>query len=473
MNRFLQKVMTVGTGACLVLSLLSVSALADEPAAQTTTDETAPAAETVSAPAETATPAETAETVRFFISLSGEIYDTTGNIQSRNSAWFSGAVAETSISGLAENHGYKLAGAADDVSGTDVSIRTSTDYSISAFPADDAVFAAIQNDQKAKKGFADKLSEVNGTNYDIKWYVVKKENDCWHIDGALVKKDPSYGVSYQYVSGTEGKELPAALTTEKIPVDNRMFHAGETVSLFEMAPAAGTVYQVRENGSVTGFWTLEKWVPASTTMVAGGVTFTGTWVYSANPQHTVTVQYYLDGQKNTAVSALTGYEGSAYMVDAALTSGKTFDGYTYASLDGETSGTLTGDKTVNVYFVKTPAAVVPVAPESTAVPMQPATEITDSATPLTPADAAAPVNSADSAATIGDSSTPLSDVPGAGTSSDTVNAAASESSKNISGDAVPMAQAPKTGDSLLAVLLTAAASLGGILVLTGKRRENA
>lgn len=100
-----------------------------------------------------------------------------------------------------------------------------------------------------------------------------------------------------FVSGTEGIDLPSEITADSIPSDNRVFHAGERVTLFDMAPAAGTVYRVKENNRVTGFWTLESWVPESAAMVAGGVTFIGTWVYPANSQHTVPVNYYLDGKK--------------------------------------------------------------------------------------------------------------------------------------------------------------------------------
>lgn len=199
MEHKFQKILTFSITICMVLGRLSASALAADgsarssgsaveqqaasqiPAAVTEGSSASSGTEKAVAPeaivSETAhpadraasdpTPVETPETLRFFISLSGDIYDTTGNIKSRSTSCFSGTLAETTVSGLA-NSGYTIAD----------------------FPADDGVFAAIQNDQKANFYFKEKLAEVTAENYDMKWYVLKKEGDCWHIDGVLVKKFP-------------------------------------------------------------------------------------------------------------------------------------------------------------------------------------------------------------------------------------------------------------------------------------------
>ena len=48
------------------------------------------------------------------------------------------------------------------------------------------------------KAYADKLSidgqklnaeDLNSENYEIRWYVFKLENECWHVDGKLVRKE--------------------------------------------------------------------------------------------------------------------------------------------------------------------------------------------------------------------------------------------------------------------------------------------
>ena len=151
---------------------------------------------------------------------------------------------------------------------------------------------------------------------------------------------------------------------------------------------------------------------------------------------------------------LTDYEGSAYSVDTALSSGKTFDGYTFDTLKGAPSGKLNKDTGINVYFVKksTPTEpsklTEPNTPTDPTTPAQTATNIPDSTTP------------ADTQ--IFDTQVPLTNTPTAG--------------KTHGGPEVPppaKAEAPRTGDSLPAALLTAAASLGGVLVLSTTRKKNA
>lgn len=150
---------------------------------------------------------------------------------------------------------------------------------------------------------------------------------------------------------------------------------------------------------------------------------------------------------------LTDYEGSAYSVDTALSSGKTFDGYTFDPLKGAPSGKLNKDTGINVYFVKksTPTEpsklTEPNTPTDPTTPAQTATNIPDSTTP------------ADTQ--IFDTQVPLTNTPIAGKT-------------HGSPEVTPAkAEAPRTGDSLPAALLTAAASLGGVLVLSTTRKKNA
>lgn len=167
-------------------------------------------------------------------------------------------------------------------------------------------------------------------------------------------------------------------------------------------------------------------------------------------------------------------------MDSSLTSGKTLNGYPYFSTAGnETSGTLTDDKTINVYFVKTSAAspVDPSVPSNPAVPSSPSnstgtTTISAPAAPTAPADS----TSIDTNVEIPDDKTPLANAPsvvsvpgrkGNGT-------VPKSGTQLISDGKAPLASVPKTGDGLPAVLLTAAASLSGIaaLLFTGRRKRN-
>jgi LPXTG-motif cell wall-anchored protein len=253
------------------------------------TDESDASASSAIGKLESFTPAE--ETVCFFLSLDGTVFDTTDSVASRPVAKFSGKLAAAVLSGLSDTHGYTLAGASDNVAATDAAIRAQTFFTVSAFPADSDIFAAIQNDGKAQKYFGTTCANLTADNYQICWYVVKHENDGWHIDGALVKKTVTpakYGVSYAYVSGTEGMDLPAALasvsgTDAAYPIaDNRLFAAGEAVSFDSgRVPANGTAYEVVSGGKTVGTWTLAWTATADQTMTADGVTFVGTWTYAA------------------------------------------------------------------------------------------------------------------------------------------------------------------------------------------------
>lgn len=377
---------------------------------------------------------------------------------------------------------YKFAGPDDAVSGTDAAIRNNvTDFQIEGMPTDAQVFEKLQQDSKVKSGLNnDMLKNITAANYDIKWYVVKHQDDGWHIDGALVKK-VAYGVSYQYQSGTEGMALPAAIDIKGdsgnygIPADPSAYSIGKTVSPFPLAAdMVGKTYDVKdEKGNITGTWKLTGWTPNQATMTEDGVTFTGTWVYTA--KHTVTVNYYQDGTLASFVVAQTGYEGSDYAVDSALTSGKTMDGYKFDHTDGSTTGTLDGDKVINVYFVKNTTPAEPTTPSNPTNPTNPTNPSTPSTTVTVP-DATTPTASTPDV-TIPAAETPTTEAP---TTTEIPDAATPLTSKpdatdthEIPEEAAAKAEAPKTGDNLLAMLLTAAASLGGIVTLSSKRKKNA
>ena len=424
--------------------------------------------------------------LQFFISLDGKILDTTGKVVPHSSTLFTGAVADSKIKMTTDtllDTKYNFAGSAasnEAVDETDRLIRNSTDYIIASFPNDAAVFEAIRKDASSTV-FEKKASDINEKNYDIRWYVVKWTGSNWHIDGVLRKKEPSYSITYKYVSGTENKELPESLARVELPTDNRAFHAGETVSVYSQLPQVGAVYNVMEGKDVVGRWTLSKWTPSSDTMVADGVVYTGTWVYAENTKHTVTVKYYQDGTLASFVVAQTGYEGSDYAVDSALTSGKTMDGYKYARTAGNVTGTLDGDKVINVYFVKNTTPTEPTTPSNPTNPSTP-TNPTNPTNPSTPGttvtvpDATTPTASTPDV-TIPAAETPTTEAP---TTTEIPDAATPLTSKpdatdthEIPEEAAAKAEAPKTGDNLLAMLLTAAASLGGIVTLSGKRKKNA
>ena len=95
----------------------------------------------------------------------------------------------------------------------------------------------------------------------------------------------SYGVVYEYMSGTTGKVLPAEISVSSGNYevsDSTTYYAGATVAR-QTSPADGATYNVVENGVTIGTWTL-KWEGDETqTMTSSGVKFTGKWTYRDAP----------------------------------------------------------------------------------------------------------------------------------------------------------------------------------------------
>ena len=90
-------------------------------------------------------------------------------------------------------------------------------------------------------------------------------------------------VVYRYVSGTNGKMLPSAISTstgEYKIIDNNTYLVGEEVQRSNIVEI-GTKYSVYENGVHVGDWILKNWSEDSITMKYDGTEFVGTWIYVA------------------------------------------------------------------------------------------------------------------------------------------------------------------------------------------------
>lgn len=163
------------------------------------------------------------QTATFFIRFDSVAVDTDGNItgQDQNkytSELFSAYVGgiDTSLSASQLHNLYHIADTTSDNSyGADQEIRAlygeRTDgVWLSAFPSDEQIFADLV--QYAKTGYlsvngvAVKAEDLNDREYAIRWYVFKAQDDAWHIDGKLVKKE---GLIHVYKTFAGNKELIA------------------------------------------------------------------------------------------------------------------------------------------------------------------------------------------------------------------------------------------------------------------------
>ena len=95
-----------------------------------------------------------------------------------------------------------------------------------------------------------------------------------------------FHVNYEYVSGTQGKNLPGEIDTESGPYkicDDAVYYKGDTVQRKD-SPADDTVFEITDGESnPVGFWVL-KWDSDSKTAGGSDVTFTGTWRYVYTPR---------------------------------------------------------------------------------------------------------------------------------------------------------------------------------------------
>lgn len=113
---------------------------------------------------------------------------------------------------------------------------------------------------------------------------ISEVNQETNEDNVTVYKP--FHVNYKYVSGTEGRNLPKAISTTtgayKIS-DSGTYYTGDTVTR-KTSPADGTFYDVYDNeDNYVGRWTL-TWDASKKTVGNSDVTFTGTWVYTPAPR---------------------------------------------------------------------------------------------------------------------------------------------------------------------------------------------
>ena len=127
------------------------------------------------------------------------------------------------------------------------------------------------------------------------------------------------GVTYQY----QPAGLPAAVTTAyPLPSDTAAYRSGVTTT--NLGAPDGTTVQV-ENGT----WTL-NWNLRSAPMTAQGVTYTGTWTFTADGQSTARVQFV--DENGNDLWALAHAEANPY-----TSTGDYESSYDFSAAEKETS----------------------------------------------------------------------------------------------------------------------------------------
>lgn len=168
------------------------------------------------------------QTATFFIRFDSVAVDTDGNVtgQDQNkytnelfSAYVGGI--DTSLNASTLHNRYHIADTTSDNSyGADQAIRAlygekTEGVWLSAFPSDDYIFESLvqyaETGYLSVDGVAVKADELNNRAYAIRWYVFKAQDDAWHIDGKLVRKE---GLIHVYKTFAGNKELIAEAKTD-------------------------------------------------------------------------------------------------------------------------------------------------------------------------------------------------------------------------------------------------------------------
>ena len=132
------------------------------------------------------------------------------------------------------------------------------------------------------------------------------------------------GVTYQY----QPAGLPAAITEAyPLPSDTAAYRSGVTTT--NLGAPNGTTVQ-----TANGSWTL-TWNLLSAPMTAQGVTYTGTWTFTADGQSTVRVQFV--DENGNDLWALAHTEANPY-----TSTGDYESSYDFSAAEKETSFQING-----------------------------------------------------------------------------------------------------------------------------------
>jgi len=158
------------------------------------------------------------QTVSFYIRYDSVAVDKEGNITNQDSnlytpelhAAFVGGEDAGDLSVSALNNLYAIADTtADNSYGADQEIRAlygnNSGIWLTSFPRDEDVFEQLKNyaTNLEVEGETVSVSDLNPNGYAIRWYVFKCQDDAWHIDGKLVKKQGFLNVTKHFAGNHE------------------------------------------------------------------------------------------------------------------------------------------------------------------------------------------------------------------------------------------------------------------------------
>ena len=133
-------------------------------------------------------------TVLFYIQINGEQLDTNGNISGRDSKFFTDVIDTGKLKNrLAPNYSIAVGGSV-----TEADILAN----VTAVPKDKKVFEKVAAQYKEKDAYLKSSngkvipwSRLTDAYYKVSWYVLKNEDNGWHVDGVIIEKDTDKEIS--------------------------------------------------------------------------------------------------------------------------------------------------------------------------------------------------------------------------------------------------------------------------------------
>lgn len=158
------------------------------------------------------------QTASFYIRYDSIAVDTEGNMTSQDSSHYTPELAAVFIGGEDAaslsvnqlNSLYYIADTSSDNSyGADQEIRAlygqHTGIWMQSFPRDEDIFEQLKDYATYLRvdGEPVDVNELNDSAYAIRWYVFKCQDDAWHVDGRLVKKQGFLDVTKHFAGNAE------------------------------------------------------------------------------------------------------------------------------------------------------------------------------------------------------------------------------------------------------------------------------
>lgn len=151
----------------------------------------------------------------FYINYKSQALDSEGNVSGQESKKFTPSLCASYVGNATKDTKYYIAGKDTDNSyDANKKIRElkgnkedGTIY-LDNIPEDDYIIAELKKytDKLSIDGEEIKVEELNTEHYEVRWYVFKLQDNGWHIDGKLVRKEGKIIISKTFKGSKEAIE---------------------------------------------------------------------------------------------------------------------------------------------------------------------------------------------------------------------------------------------------------------------------